>query len=33
MNGIRKWNVKNRVRVGSETDKAPQIKWTSVGPM
>jgi hypothetical protein len=32
-NGVTKWNVKNRVRVGPATENPPQIHCTNVFPM
>ena len=32
MNGSKKWNAKNRVRVALSTENPPQIHWTSVPP-
>lgn len=32
MNGRRKWNAKNRVRVALSTEKPPQIHWTKEFP-
>lgn len=33
MKGRRKWNAKNRVRVGLSTENPPQIHSTRVVPM